>query len=313
MSTPLRDEGRLPRGHQGHGPRARRLVAERGDQPVPARAATRRSSPAARPTCRPAGAVRRATIGHARCDLGDPGGFAAALDAADEALGGFDTVIVTAGLFATQEQLEADLALTQRLLTVDFANTVVFCEHARGRLLARGGGTLCVFSSVAGERGRKPVVIYGAAKAGLSHYLEGLDHKFRAQGLRTVCVKPGFVKTGMTAGLKPPPFAGEPEAVARDGAAAIDRGQARGLRAGDLGAGDAGHPLAAALRDAQDQVLRRRARHAGPRRERLSPRPSAGCFSTKTCSLDLVPGLPTILSTTLPPLKTRRVGRLWMP
>lgn len=164
-------------------------------------------------------------VGQAPCDLGDPDGFAAALDAADLALGGFDTVVVTAGLFATQEQLEADVALTQRLLVVDFANTVVFCEHARGRLLARGGGTLCVFSSVAGDRARKPVVIYGAAKAGLSHYLEGLDHKFRAQGLRTVCVKPGFVKTGMTAGLKPPPFAGEPEAVARRVLCAIDRGK----------------------------------------------------------------------------------------
>ena len=42
------------------------------------------------------------------------------------------------------------------------------CEAARVRLLARGGGTLCVFSSVAGDRARKPVVLYGAAKAGLS-------------------------------------------------------------------------------------------------------------------------------------------------
>ena len=58
-----------------------------------------------------------------------------------------------------------------------------------------------MFSSVAGERGRKPVVLYGAAKAGLTRYLEGLDHKFRAAGLRTVCVKPGFVKTSMTDGL----------------------------------------------------------------------------------------------------------------
>lgn len=165
------------------------------------------------------------SVGHGLCDLADPAGFAAALDAADAALAGFDTVVITAGLFATQEQLEADLELTRRLLVVDFANTVVFCEHARARLLARGGGTLCVFSSVAGERARKPVVIYGAAKAGLSHYLEGLDHKFRDQGLRTVCVKPGFVKTGMTAGLKPPPFAGEPEAVARAVVRALDRGK----------------------------------------------------------------------------------------
>jgi short-subunit dehydrogenase len=102
---------------------------------------------------------------------------------------------------------------------------VVFCEHARRRLLARGGGTLCVFSSVAGERGRKPVVLYGAAKAGLSRYLEGLDHRYREQGLRTVCVKPGFVRTSMTEGLPAPPFAGEPDAVAPRVLQAIERGQ----------------------------------------------------------------------------------------
>ena len=159
-------------------------------------------------------------------------------------------MIVTAGLFATQEELENDPQLAARLLAADFTNTVLFCEEARKRLLAaaaeKGTGTfcaklrpvrpvlgkrslspfptLCVFSSVAGERGRKPVILYGAAKAGLSRYLEGLDHKFRRPGLRTVCVKPGFVKTGMTAGLKPPPFAGTPEDVARRVLKAIDRG-----------------------------------------------------------------------------------------
>lgn len=164
-------------------------------------------------------------VATAICDLDDPSGFEAALSAAEDALGGLDTVVVTAGMFATQEALEADPELTRRLLTVNFAHTVVFCEAARKRLMARGGGTLCVFSSVAGDRGRKPVVLYGASKAGLSAYLEGLDHRFRAQGLRTVCFKPGFVKTSMTAGLKPPPFAGEPEAVATRALAAIDRGR----------------------------------------------------------------------------------------
>jgi short-subunit dehydrogenase len=166
----------------------------------------------------------RKRIGTALCDMERPEEFAAALDAADQALGGFDTVIITAALFGTQERLEDDTEFARRLLTVNFANTVVLCEHVRKRLLARGGGTLCVFSSVAGERGRKPVVLYGASKAGLSAYLEGLDHKFRAQGLRTVTIKPGFVKTGMTEGLKPPPFAGTPEGVAKDVIGAIDRG-----------------------------------------------------------------------------------------
>ena len=163
-------------------------------------------------------------VGVAVCDLERPETFAPALDAAAAALGRIECVVITAGMFATQDRLEADPELARRLLLVNFTNTVAFCEAARVRLLAAGGGTLCVFSSVAGERGRKPVILYGAAKAGLTRYLEGLDHKFRAAGLRTVCVKPGFVKTSMTEGLTPPPFAGEPVAVAATVLRAIDRG-----------------------------------------------------------------------------------------
>ena len=167
----------------------------------------------------------KAEVSVYHADLDDVSTFAPALDAAFAAHGRIDAVVVTAGLFATQDALEADPAFAARLLTVNLSHTVVFCEAARLRLLAQGGGTLCAFSSVAGDRGRKPVGIYGASKAGLSHYLESLDHKYRAAGLVTVCVKPGFVKTGMTAGLKPPPFAGEPDAVAQSVLRAIDRGQ----------------------------------------------------------------------------------------
>lgn len=158
------------------------------------------------------------------CDLEEPETFASAIHAARDALGGLDAVILTAGLFATQDELEADPALAERLLRVNFSNSVLFCEAARKALLEEGGGTLCVFSSVAGERGRKPVIIYGAAKAGLTRYLEGLDHKHHADGLRVVTVKPGFVKTSMTAGLQPPPFAGEPDAVARRVMGAMESG-----------------------------------------------------------------------------------------
>lgn len=205
----------------GMGRALSRLLAERGDSlfilGIPADDLTRSAR-----DLEQRGA--KGPVGTLECDLLNPSGFDAALARADDALGGFDTVVVTAGLFASQERLEADSEFCRKLLAANFTNTVLFCEAARKRLLARGGGTLCVFSSVAGERGRKPVVLYGAAKAGLSHYLEGLDHKFRAQGLVTVTVKPGFVKTSMTEGLKPPPFAGEPEGVARQVLRAIERG-----------------------------------------------------------------------------------------
>ena len=164
------------------------------------------------------------SVTYSTCDLERPETFASAIDEAAAALGEFDTVVITAGLFATQAQLETDREFTRRLLTVNFAHTVLFCEHVRSYLLTRGGGTLCVFSSVAGDRGRKPVVLYGATKAGLSTYLEGLDHRFRHAGLRTICVKPGFVRTGMTEGLPEPPFAADPDQVAATVVRAIDRG-----------------------------------------------------------------------------------------
>ncbi|MBI4880942.1 MAG: SDR family NAD(P)-dependent oxidoreductase, partial [Planctomycetes bacterium] len=171
---------------------------------------------------RSAGASR---VGSAPLDLQKPEQIEGALARADEFLGGFDTAILTAGIYAAQEALEQDPNLVASLLQIDFASAVLFCEAARKKLLARGGGTLCAFSSVAGDRGRKPVAIYGAAKAGLSHYLESLDFRYRSQGLKTVCVKPGFVRTGMTEGLKPPPFAGEPEEVAKRVLAALERGR----------------------------------------------------------------------------------------
>jgi short-subunit dehydrogenase len=161
----------------------------------------------------------------ALCDLLEPAGFGAALEEADRALDGFDTFVITAALFASQEELESNAELRGRLLAANFANTIQLCEVVRARLLERGGGTLCVFSSVGGERPRKPVILYGATKAGISYYLNGLDHKFHDRGLRTVLVKPGFVKTGMTAGLPAPPFAGEPEQVARAVLKAIDGGR----------------------------------------------------------------------------------------
>jgi NAD(P)-dependent dehydrogenase (short-subunit alcohol dehydrogenase family) len=208
-------------GTRGMGRALARLMAARGDAVFMLGRDTRDLERSARDLEVRAG---KGQVGFAICDLERPETFAPALDAAEAGLGGLDAVVVTAGLFAPQDRLEADPELARRLLLVNFTNTVVFCEAARVRLLARGGGTLCAFSSVAGERGRKPVILYGAAKAGLTRYLEGLDHKFRAAGLRTVCVKPGFVKTSMTEGLTPPPFAGEPDAVAATVLRAIDRG-----------------------------------------------------------------------------------------
>jgi decaprenylphospho-beta-D-erythro-pentofuranosid-2-ulose 2-reductase len=166
----------------------------------------------------------RGPVATGRLDLAQPGGFAAALDAADQALGGFDALVVTAGDFAPQDTLERDPERLERLLDVNFTATALLCQRAAERLALRGGGTVCAFSSVAGDRARRSNYLYGASKAGLSAFLEGLGLSYADRGVRVVCVRPGFVKTAMTAGLPVPPFAGEADTVAPVVLRAIDRG-----------------------------------------------------------------------------------------
>lgn len=207
-------------GTRGIGRALARMLAIRGDEIF---LLGRSAEDLARSVADLRAAAPAGRIGSGLCDLDVPETFAAAVESGRTFLGGLDAGIVTAGAFGTQEELEDDFALRDRVLRTNFTNTIHFCEALRASLLQAGGGTLCVLSSVAGERARRRVVLYGASKAGLSYYVEGIDHRFRSQGLRTVLIEPGFVRTGMTAGLPEPPFAAEPEQVARGIVRAIDR------------------------------------------------------------------------------------------
>ncbi len=208
-------------GTKGIGRAVARLLAVRGDRvALLGRDAADLAASAADLAARAPGDPPATAV----LELARPETYDAALDEAIRRLGGLDAVVITAGAFGTQDALEADAAARQRVLSTNFTDTIQFCEVARARLLAGGGGTLCVLGSVAGDRARKPVVLYGATKAGLAYYLQGVELRHRDAGLRVVLVKPGFVRTGMTAGLPEPPFAANPEDVAPAIVRALDRG-----------------------------------------------------------------------------------------
>jgi len=95
-------------------------------------------------------------------DLAKPEGFAAALDAADAALVA-STPWSSPRPSSLSKNAGGGIELCRKLSPMT-TRTLVFCEHARKQLLAPVAVTWVVFSSVAGERGRKPVAIYGSAK-----------------------------------------------------------------------------------------------------------------------------------------------------
>ena len=82
------------------------------------------------------------------------------------------------------------------------------------RLRSQGHGAIVVLSSVAAERPRRANFVYGASKAGLDAFAQGLGDSLVGSGVDVLVVRPGFVRTKMTAGLAEAPFATTPDIVA---------------------------------------------------------------------------------------------------
>lgn len=90
-----------------------------------------------------------------------------------------------------------------------------------------GGGTVAAISSVAGDRGRRGNSAYMASKAALSTFLESLRYRLHGTSVRVVTIKPGYVATPMTAGMKlPKPLTISADRAAQQIVTACERGVA---------------------------------------------------------------------------------------
>jgi decaprenylphospho-beta-D-erythro-pentofuranosid-2-ulose 2-reductase len=125
-----------------------------------------------------------------------------------------DLVIVAVGVLGAQAGLDAPAAEAAEVMRVNFVGAGTLLLECLRHLHAQGRGTAVVLSSVAGVRVRASNAIYGASKAGLDGLAQGIGDALAGSGVRVVVVRPGFVLSKMTAGLKPPPFSVTPEAVA---------------------------------------------------------------------------------------------------
>ncbi|MDE3085605.1 MAG: SDR family NAD(P)-dependent oxidoreductase [Acidobacteriota bacterium] len=156
-------------------------------------------------------------------DVGALGPFAAG---AASRLGDIDLVVVAAGVLGDQDTDAADPVAAARVFETNTTGPVAALTAFAEVLRRQGHGRIVVFSSVAGVRVRRANYVYGASKAGLDGFAQGLSDALEGTGVGVTIVRPGWVATRMTAGREPAPFATTPDAVAADVVAGLRKGAA---------------------------------------------------------------------------------------
>jgi decaprenylphospho-beta-D-erythro-pentofuranosid-2-ulose 2-reductase len=156
-------------------------------------------------------------------DVTDPRRCDAVVEAAWAAFDGLDVALVAHGVLPDQARCQASAAETAEALEVNFVSTAALLTPLANRFELAGRGCIAVITSVAGDRGRQSNYVYGAAKGGLDRFLEGLRNRLFHAGVAVVTLKPGFVDTPMTAGMRQGPLFASARRAGRDIHRAIER------------------------------------------------------------------------------------------
>ena len=118
------------------------------------------------------------------------------------ALGGLDLVVFAAGVMPKVGRDEYDTGKDLEMLAINFGGCVAWGNEAAKLFRSQRSGTLVGISSIAGVRGRKGNPMYGSTKAAMDHYLESLRNRLAEVDVHVCTIKPGYIDTAMTQGLK---------------------------------------------------------------------------------------------------------------
>ena len=138
---------------------------------------------------------------------------------------GLEGAVLVFGYMGEEENLWRDPEAARRVIDSNLTGAVSILVPLAEYFEKRGEGFICAVSSVAGDRGRKKNMTYGAAKAGLSVYMQGLFQRMAPTKVKVILVKPGFVDTPMTFPLGKLPFLVSPEKAAADILKAVKKGK----------------------------------------------------------------------------------------
>lgn len=162
-------------------------------------------------------------VGLTTCELGDSETHHGLLSKINSDFSDFDGVLIAYGSLCNQEECEKNYSHALKEIEVNMLSVISLLTLIANQMEERGAGTIVVITSVAGDRGRKSNYVYGAAKGGLSIFLQGLRNRLFDKGVSVVTIKPGFVSTPMTAHLDQGPLFVKPDVIGRGIVSAVEK------------------------------------------------------------------------------------------
>ena len=159
------------------------------------------------------------------CDLSDTSHHNEILRVADKTLDGIDITLIAHGTLPEQTECESSIEKTLQELQTNLISVISLLTILGNYFEKQGKGSIAVISSVAGDRGRQSNYVYGAAKGGLTIFLQGLRNRLSKTGVGVLTIKPGFVITPMTKDFKKGILWAQPQQVAKTIVNAIRKGK----------------------------------------------------------------------------------------
>ncbi len=150
------------------------------------------------------------------------------IDAAASSLAAAGTlprdIVFIIGYSDDADRAAHDPAHADLILQSNYGAIARFVARLLPQIQAEAGHRIVFISSVAGDRGRKTNYVYGAAKAALNTYAQGLRALLLPSGSGVLTVKLGYVDTRLAYGKTPALLTASPEYVARSMRRATERG-----------------------------------------------------------------------------------------
>ncbi|MGA8544520.1 MAG: decaprenylphospho-beta-D-erythro-pentofuranosid-2-ulose 2-reductase [Mycobacterium sp.] len=136
-----------------------------------------------------------------------------------------DVAIVAFGLLGDAEELWQNQRKAVQIAEINYTAAVSVGVLLGEKMRAQGFGQIIAMSTVAGERVRRSNFVYGSTKAGLDGFYLGLGEALKPSGVRVLVIRPGQVRTRMSAHIKEAPLTVDKEYVANLAVTASAKGK----------------------------------------------------------------------------------------